>query len=119
MRQYVSSPGLFTCDWYLRQAFKSLHYNPIIHIMALLLLRNNKLCKCNTVVYSLFSACGACQGGSLIQYVFYVTAHANEPTTFYKVVYVVALLFYRICRWNVSALPLSMPIPSTSFSLSP
>ncbi|KAH9066330.1 hypothetical protein EDB87DRAFT_1679074 [Lactarius vividus] len=29
---------------------------------------NGDLCKCNTVVYNLISACGACQGGSSIPY---------------------------------------------------
>jgi len=39
-------------------------------------LGEDNLCQCNTIVYSLVSACGGCQGSTWISYAFYPT-HEN------------------------------------------
>jgi hypothetical protein len=46
-------------------------------------------CECSTVVYSLKSACGACQGGSWITYV------AHQPLTYWAYIFLVGLTISR------------------------
>ncbi|KAH9047160.1 hypothetical protein EDB84DRAFT_1463058 [Lactarius hengduanensis] len=65
----------------------------------------SNLCECNTVVYSLVSACGACQGSSeWIQYVLCMSMYkfCAVKMTFFEVVPMVHQLQHCVYRWNVS-----------------
>lgn len=53
----------------------------------------SNLCECNTVVYSLVSACAACQGGSWILYAFHFAHTKSMPMMFYQVVRLVGQLY--------------------------
>src|SRR5712675_1403289 len=78
---------------------------------------HDNLCQCNTVVYSLMSACSGCQGSTWISYAFYPTRKKLAPMmTSCQVVSVVIQLYCRIFTFYVGAL---MSIPYTHAHLSP
>ena len=61
------------------------------------------LCKCNTVVYNLVSACDACQGESWIPCVC-SRMNSNQSTyLFYQLFYLVVQLHHQSKSWNVGA----------------
>ena len=66
---------------------------------------DSDLCKCNTVVYNLISACSACQGGQWIscvdQSLFFLDS--NQSTNFFtQLLYVVVQLYHHSKTRNVS-----------------
>ena len=62
----------------------------------------SNLCQCNTVVYSLVSACAACQGSSSILFAFHFIHMKCIPIIFYQVVRLVGQLHYRVFPFDVS-----------------
>ena len=53
----------------------------------------SNLCECNTVVYSLVSACAACQGSTWILYAFHFAHTRIMPIMSYQVVWLVSQLY--------------------------